>query len=62
MAPEDNMLKVVYDKRPVQGVWDDFTTVRNRVREEWAALPKKADPLSAQIKEVIKKVSPHLKV
>lgn len=47
----DNLLKVVYDKKPVPGAWEDFTTVRNRVQEQWAALPLKADTLSAEIKQ-----------
>ena len=55
---EDNLLRVVYDRRPVPGVWDDFSTVRARVQREWSATPKRADPLSAQLKAVIKELSP----
>lgn len=52
---EENMLKVVYDKRPVKGVWDyDFDTLRKRVQEQWKALPRKFDPRSESIQKLIK--------
>ena len=55
---QENLLRVVYDNGPVMGVWDDFATVRARVQREWDAAPKRADPLSAQLKEVIKQLAP----
>jgi nicotinamide phosphoribosyltransferase len=51
--PELNLLKVVYDKRPVPGVWEDFTTVRNRVQEQWAARPLKANVISEELEVTI---------
>ena len=52
---EENLLRVVYDKRPVKGVWDyDFDTLRKRVQEQWKALPKKFDPRSESIQKLIK--------
>jgi len=58
VAPEEDLLRVVYDRRPVTGVWDDFDTVRERVRREWEALPPRADPLSSQLKGVIAQIAP----
>jgi len=45
----DNLLRVVYDSRPIPGAFDDFNTVRERVQREWALCPKTYDPLSAEI-------------
>ncbi len=58
VSDADNLLRVVYDRRPVPGVWEEFAAVRARVQREWAAAPKRADPLSAQLKGVIKQISP----
>ena len=33
-----SIMKVVYNKRPVPGAFDDFDTVRARVEKEWAEL------------------------
>ncbi|KND00414.1 uncharacterized protein SPPG_04737 [Spizellomyces punctatus DAOM BR117] len=51
----ENLLKVVYDNGVVPK-FDDYTTVRQRVRKEWAALPPAFDVLSPELKEKIKKV------
>jgi nicotinamide phosphoribosyltransferase len=56
VAPEENLLEVVYDSGPVNGVHDSFDKLRERVRETWTALPRSADPLSAQLKAEIAKV------
>ena len=62
-AGAEDLLQVVYDKGPVAGMeWDDFSAVRDRVNAEWGALPKAADPLSAELKELITALNPHLKV
>jgi hypothetical protein len=58
VSEEDNLLRVVYDRHPVPNVWDDFSCVRARVAAEWDAAPKRADPLSAQLKRVIADISP----
>jgi len=58
VAAQDNLLRVVYDKRPVAGAWDDFSTIRARVAAEWAAAPLRADPISEQLKDRIKDISP----
>ncbi len=51
VSPEDNLLRVVYDKGPVDGmVWDDFDTVRQRVLDQWSVLPLTADNISASLK------------
>ncbi|TPX71185.1 nicotinate phosphoribosyltransferase [Spizellomyces sp. 'palustris'] len=51
----ENVLKVVYDNGVVPK-FDDYTTVRERLRKEWAALPPAFDVLSPELKEKIKKV------
>jgi len=62
-AGAEDLLQVVYDKGPVAGMeWDDFSAVQDRVNAEWGALPKAADPLSAELKELITALNPHLKV
>ena len=33
-----SIMKVVYNKRPVPGAFDDFDTVKARVEKEWAEL------------------------
>ncbi|GAB4816246.1 hypothetical protein N2152v2_003292 [Parachlorella kessleri] len=50
VAPEDNLLEVVYDKGPVQVEWEDFDTLRQRVQREWEALPPTADVVSPGLK------------
>mmetsp|Transcript_10482 Transcript_10482/g.21655 ORF Transcript_10482/g.21655 Transcript_10482/m.21655 type:complete len:562 (+) Transcript_10482:93-1778(+) len=55
-AGMEPVLKVVYDKRPVPGAFDDFDTVRNRVKEQWAALPAKGTVLSAKLQQKIDRV------
>jgi nicotinamide phosphoribosyltransferase len=54
----DNQLKVVYDHGPV-GEWDDFDTVRSRVRDQWTkyALNKTPSVLSDQLQAKIKNVT-----
>ncbi|GMH45188.1 hypothetical protein BSKO_13145 [Bryopsis sp. KO-2023] len=57
--PEENMLKVVYDKGPVEDcilLRDDFDTLRARVAKEWSELPKTADVISAPLKEKMERV------
>jgi nicotinic acid phosphoribosyltransferase len=49
-----NVLKVVYDKGPVKDlVWDDFTTVKNRLNEQWKSHPKQFDSLSKEMRDLI---------
>jgi len=37
----------------VQTPWEKFSTVRQRVADEWRALPKTADVISAPLKDKI---------
>ncbi len=55
VRPEENLLKVVYDKgQPTPGMqWEDFDTLRKRVATEWTALPKTADVISSSLKAKI---------
>lgn len=51
VAGED-LLRVVYDCGPVEGAFSDsFDTVRERVKQEWANLPKQFDPISPALRE-----------
>eukprot|EP01088_Endostelium_zonatum_P013292 TRINITY_DN2775_c0_g1_i1.p1 TRINITY_DN2775_c0_g1~~TRINITY_DN2775_c0_g1_i1.p1 ORF type:complete len:530 (-),score=120.59 TRINITY_DN2775_c0_g1_i1:68-1606(-) len=52
----ENMLRVVYDKRPVGGeIWkDSFDEIRKRVEKEWNNLPAKYDPVSEELKGKVK--------
>lgn len=44
VGSEDNLLKLVYDNKPLKDVWDkDFDTLRKRVHDQWHSLPKKSD-------------------
>lgn len=52
VAPEENLLKVVYDCGPVAGVeWESFDALRERVEREWSALPKTADVVAESLKK-----------
>jgi nicotinamide phosphoribosyltransferase len=54
--PSDNsydstdILRVVYDGKPIPNVWDDFDTIRKRVQEQWTKSPKVHDNISAELK------------
>jgi len=52
----NDILRPVYDHRPIPGVWDeDFDTIRKRIQEQWTRSPKVHDPVSDVLKEKIKK-------
>jgi nicotinamide phosphoribosyltransferase len=54
VKPEENLFRVVYDKRPVANAFpEDFQTLRERVNTEWKALPRKYNPVSDQLKQKI---------
>lgn len=49
------LLQVIYDKGPVKDLqWEDFDAMRKRVAEEWQALPRKSDNISATLKAKIR--------
>ena len=51
VSPEENMLRVVYDCGPVEGVhWETFDDLKARVGREWGGLPKTADVVSDVLK------------
>jgi nicotinic acid phosphoribosyltransferase len=55
VAPHENMLKLVYDKKPIPGAFSDsFDTLRARVEQQWRALPKVFDPRSESLQILIK--------
>jgi len=60
----ENMLEVIYDKRPLlsgtnaedgtkPGVWDNFDTIKARVKREWSTVKKDHNPISAELREKI---------
>lgn len=53
-----NLLRLIYDHgKPIPGAqWDDFDTLRLRVRESWSRLPKTYDNLSPELHEKVKVV------
>lgn len=53
----DNLLRVVYDKGPVDCHWETFSQVRERVKQQWAATPRTGENVSSQLKERVKEVS-----
>jgi nicotinamide phosphoribosyltransferase len=55
VGAKENLLKVVYDKKPVDFKWENFTEVRKRVDLEWHRLPKKADVIGPELKKKIDK-------
>ena len=58
VAPADNLLRTVYDLRPVEGVWEDFSTVRARVEAQWPATPPRGEPVSGQLRARVAELSP----
>ena len=55
VGPGDNVLRCVWDHGPVPDCWDDFDTLKQRVEREWAATPQKADVISGELKERMRK-------
>lgn len=50
-----NLLETMWDCGPVDFKWDDFDTLRNRVRNDWDKLPALHDPRSDVLKTKIQK-------
>ncbi|KAJ2626973.1 hypothetical protein H4R22_004600, partial [Coemansia sp. RSA 1290] len=44
-----SLLEVVYDGGPVEGVWDSFDQVRERLNDQWSRLPPAAHALSSDL-------------
>jgi len=56
VGSENNILKVVYDNRPIKNfVWDSFEDVRKRVQNQWSKLPKKANVIGTELQKKIEK-------
>mmetsp|Transcript_12174 Transcript_12174/g.19097 ORF Transcript_12174/g.19097 Transcript_12174/m.19097 type:complete len:231 (-) Transcript_12174:1945-2637(-) len=47
------VLKVVYNKRPVPGAFDDFDRVKERLKTEWAFTPPNGNAMSPQLQAKI---------
>lgn len=50
---EDDLLRPVYDHRPLENVWDDFETIRQRVATEWKKAPRQHNPISKELESKI---------
>jgi len=47
---KDDLLRPVYDNKPLGNqIWDDFDTMKARVQEQWAKVPPKFNPISAEL-------------
>jgi len=57
----DDILRVVYDCKPIANVWDDFDTIKRRVETQWHSSPKQHDPISEPLKQKIKRWVEHQK-
>jgi len=49
---QNDILRPVYDHKPIKGVWEDFDIIRARVQEQWKKSPKQYDPVSKELKEI----------
>jgi hypothetical protein len=57
VSPEEDMLQVVYDCGPVEGhSWQQFDAIRDRVAQQWAALPPNADNYSASLRAKVERL------
>lgn len=59
-VPGENMLKVVYDKRPLDIKWETFDEQRARLRAEWDALPSHFDVISPALHAKMDAIRKHL--
>lgn len=57
VAPDENLLEVVYDGGPVEFSHESFGDMRERVAREWGALPRCADPLSPELRADVARVT-----
>jgi len=49
----DDLLRPVYDCKPLPGVWEDYNVIRARAQTEWNKAPKLYNVISPQLKEKI---------
>ena len=49
----ESVMRVVYNKRPVPGAFEDFDAVKARVEREWEALKPNGNPISKQLQDKI---------
>jgi len=50
---ENDLLRPVYDHKPLENIWDSFDIIRKRVSDQWKSSPKVHDPISNELKEKI---------
>jgi nicotinamide phosphoribosyltransferase len=62
VSDEENMLQVVYDCGPVEGLqWENFDQLKARVEREWRGLPKTADVVAESLKKKRSEVGARLR-
>ena len=49
----ESVMRVVYNKRPVPGAFDDFDSIKARVEREWDSLKPNGNPISSQLQDKI---------
>lgn len=47
---DDDILRPVYDQRPIEGAFTDFQAIRDRAEAGWGKAEKAYDPISAALK------------
>mmetsp|Transcript_22958 Transcript_22958/g.53595 ORF Transcript_22958/g.53595 Transcript_22958/m.53595 type:complete len:583 (-) Transcript_22958:382-2130(-) len=54
-APEGSVpvFRTVYDNGPVEGCWEDFSVLKERVESEWRATPSGGNPISPPLQAKI---------
>ena len=53
VKPEENLLRVIYDKRPLKESKNEtFTQIRDRLSSSWDALPKSATVTSPELEKI----------
>lgn len=54
--PHDNLLHVVYDRKPIPHDWPDFDSIRQRISAEWDSMPRVAHCVSPEMEDKKKTV------
>mmetsp|Transcript_30149 Transcript_30149/g.71509 ORF Transcript_30149/g.71509 Transcript_30149/m.71509 type:complete len:571 (-) Transcript_30149:94-1806(-) len=49
----DPVMQVVYNKRPIPGIFQDFDSIKARVQRDWAAIPPNGNPISPELQEKV---------
>jgi len=50
---QDDLLRPVFDHKPIANKWESFDELRKRVEDEWHKTPKQYDPIGQDLKDKI---------